>query len=372
MPNNKIYIPTFISDQFFKPARVKPRAFFYNGLLDSADWVFRHWTGANGSSFANSIENTIPIMDHYNAESGSLPNSGSQSLLFQNEQATYGSIPEQSLFSEYWDTYINLLYNPVTRLINATAIIPAADYLQMELNDIVEWRGNMYHLRAINEYNLSTGECNIQLLGPIIEDALDEIIAKRIPPYVQDCEEGCAMYSICNQELEGQCTFTYYNCYTNQIEEATLNPETCGIYPTCPSSILSNCPLLIEYSAPTTTSTTTSTTTTTTSTTTTTTTSTTTTTTTAPPDIYTHGAVRATCSDYCEGNYIIGTPTSSDSDYFDLTIGDFIYGQEGSGFVAYSYESTDTNDGPFRVAEIDEFGEVISILVCLGGSCVEL
>jgi hypothetical protein len=42
----------------------------------------------------------------------------------------------------------------------------------MELNDIVQFRGNHYHLRAINDYNLTTGECNIQLLGPILEGAL--------------------------------------------------------------------------------------------------------------------------------------------------------------------------------------------------------
>jgi hypothetical protein len=56
---------------------------------------------------------------------------------------------------------------------NASAIIPLADYFDMELNDIVEFRGNDYHLRAINDYNLSTGECAIQLLGPILEGSLN-------------------------------------------------------------------------------------------------------------------------------------------------------------------------------------------------------
>lgn len=182
MAINKIYIPTFVADQYFSPARVRPRAFFYNGLLDAPTWVFNHWNNSVGSSISLTSQDYIPIVDHYNAESGSLPNSGSQSLLFQNEATTYGTIPQQSLFSEYWSTYIDLLYNPVTRLINASAIIPTADYLNIELNDIVEWRGNMYHLRAINEYNLSTGECTLQLLGPIIEDSLDEIIGNRIPP----------------------------------------------------------------------------------------------------------------------------------------------------------------------------------------------
>jgi hypothetical protein len=46
----------------------------------------------------------------------------------------------------------------------------------MELNDIVEWRGNYYHLRALNDYNLSNGECSLQLLGPILGDVISNIL----------------------------------------------------------------------------------------------------------------------------------------------------------------------------------------------------
>jgi hypothetical protein len=43
----------------------------------------------------------------------------------------------------------------------------------MALNDIIQFRGNYYHLRAINNYDLKTGECEIELLGPILEDSLN-------------------------------------------------------------------------------------------------------------------------------------------------------------------------------------------------------
>jgi len=89
--------------------------------------------------------------------------------------------------------------------------------------------------------------------------------------------------------------------------------------------------------------------------------------------IYTHGAVLATCNDYCTTNYNITTLTNADSGYFDLTIGDTIYGQGGvAGFVAYSNVSTDTTTGPFRIAEIDVTGQIISLKECSGGSCVIL
>lgn len=89
--------------------------------------------------------------------------------------------------------------------------------------------------------------------------------------------------------------------------------------------------------------------------------------------IYTHGAIRATCSDFCDTNYLIQTVDSASQTYSGLTIGDFIYGYTGqAGYIAYSDVSTDTNTGPFRIADIDGSGEILGIYVCSGGSCVPL
>ena len=166
-----IYIPTYISDQNYNPTRVLPRLLFYNGLIDSEEWYLESGSSAvGGVAFA---QTQFPYFDNYNVVSGSFPTTNSDSLLFYNEAAVYGEVPTDSLYSNYWSRYVNLLYNPRTRLMNASAIIPLADYFKMELNDIVEFRGNDYHLRAINDYNLSTGECSIQLLGPILEGSLN-------------------------------------------------------------------------------------------------------------------------------------------------------------------------------------------------------
>lgn len=88
------------------------------------------------------------------------------------------------------------------------------------------------------------------------------------------------------------------------------------------------------------------------------------------PQIYTHGNVRATCSDFCNTNYQIDVLTNATNNYAALTIGDTIFGQGGvAGFVAYSNISTDTNTGPFRIAQIDTNGEIIGIFICVGGVC---
>ena len=140
-----IYIPTYISDQNYNPSRVLPRLLFYNGQVECEGYWLQN-------QLAQQFEqSTFPYFDNYNVVSGSFPTTDSKSLLFFNEQPAYGEKPTESLYSTYWSTYLNLLYNPRTRLINASTIIPLADYFEMELNDIVEFRGNYYHLRAIND-----------------------------------------------------------------------------------------------------------------------------------------------------------------------------------------------------------------------------
>ena len=169
-----IKIPTYISDATYAPARVLPRLFYYNGLVDCETYYIE--SGSLTNSGVTKELNAFPYFDNYNVVTGSFPTVNSKSLLFTNEAAAYGEVPTDSLYTEYWSKYISLLYNPVTRLVACEAIIPLADYFKMELNDIVQWRGNYYHLRAINDYNLSNGECNLQLLGPILDDVIGSII----------------------------------------------------------------------------------------------------------------------------------------------------------------------------------------------------
>jgi hypothetical protein len=165
-----IYIPSFISSINYNPAVVYPRLFFYNGKRDCETYWMKN---EENSSISKSA---FPYFDHYSAVGDGWPTNASRTLLFQNENPVYGSIPTESLYTEYWNNYITLLYNPRTRLINCKGIIPLAKYFKIELNDIVEFRGNVYHLRAINNYDLKEGTCDIQLLGPILPGAINRTL----------------------------------------------------------------------------------------------------------------------------------------------------------------------------------------------------
>jgi hypothetical protein len=87
-------------------------------------------------------------------------------------------------------------------------------------------------------------------------------------------------------------------------------------------------------------------------------------------EIFTHGTVLATCSDFCNANYQIDVSTPADANFSTLTIGDTIYGQGGvAGFVAYAATSTDTSTGTFRIAQIDSSGVITGIFICVAGNC---
>lgn len=167
MAAESIYIPTYIGSVDYAPARVQPRILFYNSTKQCEPYYIT--SGSTAVEFGR-----FPYFDNY---SGTESTTGSLSLLMFNESAAYGVPPTASLYNQYWEDYVSLLYNPRTRLLNISAVIPLAAYFDMELNDLVQFRGNTYHLRAINEYNLNTGECKIQLLGPVSET----VFGARVP-----------------------------------------------------------------------------------------------------------------------------------------------------------------------------------------------
>jgi hypothetical protein len=172
-----MYIPYYITNDLESPAaRVLPRLMFYNGQLPATKYWIEGYNPTSASISAVDFYN-YPYFDNYSVVTGStLPTTGSYSLLYNNETPNLGTAPTASLIDTYWSTYLELLYNPRTRLVNAAAVIPLADYFNMELNDLVQFRSNYYHLRAINDYNLTTGECALQLLGPVIPDAVSNIV----------------------------------------------------------------------------------------------------------------------------------------------------------------------------------------------------
>jgi hypothetical protein len=209
----RIFIPTYISSVDYQPARVQPRILFYNGLKPCEPYFVASGSQTLGS---NDALEAFPYFDNY---SGANTTTASLSLLFFNEEAVYGDTPTASLYTQYWEDYVELLYNPRTRVLNASAIIPLAEYFKMELNDIVEFRGNYYHLRAINDYNLKNGECDIQLLGPIIGQSVGsgQVTPSTTTTTIAPCQFN---------ELVVDCSGTTTSTSTSTTTTTTAAPTT--------------------------------------------------------------------------------------------------------------------------------------------------
>ena len=185
-----VWIPYYISDDKYEPAKVLPRIMFYNGLRNAPKYWIQGYYDSTKATVQSNQQTQYPYFDNYstgslNGTASLFPQADSVSLLYNNEEPVWGTIPTENLITEYWSTYLELLYNPRTRLVDASAVIGLADYFDLELNDIAEFRGNYYHLRAINDYNLTTGECNIQMLGPIISDTISSIL---FPVTIPTCD----------------------------------------------------------------------------------------------------------------------------------------------------------------------------------------
>jgi hypothetical protein len=293
-----IWIPYHVSDANYRPARVLPRLFFYNGKVSAPPYYISGYNIPSTSSVPALQYDAYPYFDVYstgslNGTASQFPQLDSLSLLYNNEQAVWGTTPTGSLVSDYWATYLSLLYNPRTRLVDASAVIGLADYFDLELNDIAEFRGNYYHLRAINDYNLTTGECNVQMLGPIIPDTIAAVLSGSWAPVVNECE----------------FTFTVTTGSVPTTTTTSTTTSTTTTPPTTTSTTTST------TTAPTTTTTTSTTTSTTTEPTTTTTTSTTTSTTTTPPTTTTSTTTSTTTLAYY--TYRIYKPSSGYSNAAD-------------------------------------------------------
>jgi len=73
-----LYIPVFINSADYKPARVLPRLYFYNGQVDCESWYI---SNENNSA---QIQTAFPYFDHYNVSGSQFPTTTSKSLLFNN------------------------------------------------------------------------------------------------------------------------------------------------------------------------------------------------------------------------------------------------------------------------------------------------
>jgi len=87
------------------------------------------------------------------------------SLNFGAEQSTFtGVIETNGLYNNFYDDYLNNIFNIKARIIKIKAIIPIPVLSALKLNDRLIIRDKRYTINSFNT-NLTTGEVNFELLN---------------------------------------------------------------------------------------------------------------------------------------------------------------------------------------------------------------
>lgn len=89
-------------------------------------------------------------------------------LNFQQEvnEWTADTSFSETLFSEYYESYIRSIFNPKQRITSLTARLPLATLLTIEMKDRLVVAGRKYKINKITT-NLSTGESQLELINDI-------------------------------------------------------------------------------------------------------------------------------------------------------------------------------------------------------------
>ena len=135
-----------------EPVIPKP-ILFYNNIVN-----------LNGNSIA--FENGNSIFNNLNTAQNTLGlNTVSNSLLFNNEFSTWnGAFINNTLYSNYWQNYIQSIFNIKKRSFKFNANLPTYLLTQIKLNDVIKIKDNYF---TINDYNINLldGDATFNLIN---------------------------------------------------------------------------------------------------------------------------------------------------------------------------------------------------------------
>lgn len=88
-----------------------------------------------------------------------------KTIHFGEEKNEYtGVLNENSLFDRHYKSYIQNVFNPLTRLVKVTAILPIGKIISIELSDVIVIGGRKYRINSMTS-NLSDGKTNFELIN---------------------------------------------------------------------------------------------------------------------------------------------------------------------------------------------------------------
>ena len=150
-------------DKELKPTKTKPIIFYKSGTSTALDDI----------GFRNDVGALISITNYNNVgqENGLANETITNTLNFGQEVSSITLNPvSDSLFSNYWQTYITSLYDDNRRVFKFTAYLPAGVLSLLELNDKLVINNRRYLINSFSA-DLTSGKTKLELLNDVV--ALD-------------------------------------------------------------------------------------------------------------------------------------------------------------------------------------------------------
>lgn len=153
-------------DSKLEPYSGKPYMFYKNGLVTLTDTIYIDGISLS-SVFLTATEDNTDF------------NQITNSLNFGAEVSTYFlTIVENSLYKNFWKTYVDDLYNPKTRVLNLKCKLPISILSRLSLNDKLIINKNKYKISNL-KVNLINSDADLEIFTDYSLPA--DTIANEIP-----------------------------------------------------------------------------------------------------------------------------------------------------------------------------------------------
>ena len=211
-----------------QPIQPKPRIFFYNGLQDNPINWYLNTSLAPGAT--GQAQSKYPLVSNYQSFP---PDTFTLDLTFQSKRplwsplSTYTGQTGVNLYTNYWQDYIDWLYDPYNRIKTVNMRLDPYQIETIRFNDRVWVQDSWYFVNKISDY-------------PVGQTALVKVELIKVPtkaiPNITNGASGpaqgeCKSVVVCNNNSPYDPveynTWTYADCFNN-IQTLTLAPETCA------------------------------------------------------------------------------------------------------------------------------------------------
>jgi hypothetical protein len=211
-----------------QPITPKPRLVFYNGL--QATPVSWYLSNVIGDSSAGQIQSQYPLVSPYSAWPPNLFTTLNFNFRSKTQTwspfSSYVGQTSSDLYTEYWEEYVNWLYDPFNRKVQATLRLDPAEIQELEFNDKIWIKDSWYFVQKVTDYVV--GEAGL-LRCDLVKVPLPAI-PNPIPTSATGGTAGttCRQLYICNNNAIGtESTYTYIDC-DETLVSITLQGQTCA------------------------------------------------------------------------------------------------------------------------------------------------